>query len=99
MASILVILIVEIMFEMLLEKINQTKLEPFEKLQAKTRYLNKKKVWRYTFLIVILLGIWFLSKRMGLSILAMSIMAGILISVLNTIFESTIYDQMRNTLR
>lgn len=97
--SLLIIIIADLGFEFLFEKLNQSKLEPFEKIQAKTRDLPKKRIWQYGILIVILGCVFFVGLQIQMSSLVLTILSGIILALINTAFESTIFDQMRNTLR
>lgn len=99
LGNILIILITSWAVGWILEQLNQSKLEPFEKIQAKTRYLNKKKVWKYSILSVAMLVVCTLSLMMGMPMLVIDVLLGIVVAVIDMIFESTIFDQMRNTLR
>lgn len=99
LGNIIIILITSWGMGWLLEKLNQSKLEPFEKIQAKTRYLSKKKVWKYSLLIVTMVTVCTFSLMMDMQMMVINVLLGITVAVIDVIFESTIFDQMRNTLR
>lgn len=97
--NLVIIIVTDIAFEFLFEKLNQSKLEPFEKIQAKTRFLPKKKIWQYSVLVGVLLAVGMLGVMLNFGASALTALLGIILALVNTIFESTFFDQMRNTLR
>ena len=97
--SLIIIIGSELAFEFIFEKLNQSKLEPFEKVQSKTRYLSKKKVWQCVILMVSLVVIFMIGTLINMHSLVLTLLLGLTLAIINTIFESTIFDQMRNTLR
>ena len=97
--NLLIIIIVDLVLEFAFEKLNQSSLEPFEKIQAKTRYLNKKRVWHYTILGVVLIVSFILCDLLQVNVWVVNLLLGLIIALANTIFENTAYDKMRNTLR
>lgn len=99
LVSLIIIIITNIACEKLLEKLNQTKLEPFEKIQAKTRYIKNRKVWRYITLLGVCLVGAIISLRLNIGFIGTNVILGVLAALVNTIFENTFFDKMRNTLR
>lgn len=96
---LIIIVVTNIVFEVLLEKLNQSKQEPFEKLQAKIRYIRKKKVWYYATLLIVLVIGNTLANTLNIGLVATGVLLGVLVALTNTIFENTMFDSMRNTLR
>lgn len=97
--NLLIIIITDLVLEFAFEKLNQSPLEPFEKIQDKTRYLNKKRVWHYTILGAVLVISVILCYQLQVNVWVMNLLFGLIIALANTIFENTAYDKMRNTLR
>ena len=97
--SLILIIVSDLVFEFLFEKLNQSKLEPFEKIQAKTRYLSKKRVWQGGALMLALVIVFLLGALINMNSLILTFLLGLTLAIINTIFESTVFDQMRNTLR
>lgn len=97
--NLVMIIVVDLFLEFVFEQWNQSSLEPFEKLQAKTRYLNKKRVWHYSSLLVVLTGTIVLCYKLHIHIGIINVSVGLVIALFNTLFENTVYDKMRNTLR
>ena len=97
--SLIIIIGSDLAFEFLFEKLNQSKLEPFEKIQAKTRYLSKKRVWQCGALMLALVIVFLLGALINMNSLILTFLLGLTLAIINTIFESTVFDQMRNTLR
>ncbi|WP_053983704.1 hypothetical protein [Niameybacter massiliensis] len=97
--NLIIIIAADLGFEFLFEKLNQSKYEPFEKVQAKTRELESKKVWQYSSLAVAVLGTIYLCNFFAVNFFIVVILLGFILALINTIFESTFYDQRRNTLR
>ncbi|MEF9960917.1 MAG: hypothetical protein RR448_09490 [Niameybacter sp.] len=99
LVNLIMMMAVDIGFEFLFEKLNQTAHEPFEKLQARTRYLKHKKVWQYSTLALAVFAIVLLCNFFLVNIYIVMTLLGLVLALVNTFFESTIYDQRRNTLR
>ena len=97
--SLILIIVSDLVFEFLFEKLNQSKLEPFEKIQAKTRYLSKKRVLQCGSLMLALVIVFLLGALINMNSLILTFLLGLTLAIINTIFESTVFDQMRNTLR
>ena len=70
--SLILIIVSDLVFEFLFEKLNQSKLEPFEKIQAKTRYLSKKRVWQCGALMLALVIVFLLGALINMNSLILT---------------------------
>lgn len=86
-------------FQFLFEQVNKLDLKFINKIQEKTRELKRKKVVEYISMILLSGILWPLMDMMAVGYIIQGITVGIVWAFIMFLFEDTIFDNMRNTLR
>lgn len=86
-------------FQVVLERINFSNLKFVNSIQLKTRELKAKKVIQYASMLVIGGVLWGLMARTPLGAIPQGAIVGIIWAIIMFLFEDTMFDNARNTLR
>lgn len=86
-------------FQVILERINFSDLNFVNSMQLKTRKLKAKKVMQYGSMLAIGGILWGLMARTPLGAIPQGLIVGIIWAIIMFIFEDTMFDNARNTLR
>lgn len=93
------LLIGVLLFQLIFEQVNKLDLKAINKIQEKTRDVKRKKLAEYGSMIV-LSGIgWQVMGYLSVSYILQGLIVGIVWAFIMFLFEDTIFDNMRNTLR
>jgi len=86
-------------FQFIFEQINKRDLKIVNLLHEKTRDLKHKKVIQYVLMIVAVGILWAVMDTMAVSSIVQGVIVGVLWAFIIFLFEDSIFDNMRNTLR
>lgn len=86
-------------FTFLCEGLIRSGFTGFEGLQKKTRDMKNKKIWEYALFVMIGMVILTLAIVIGLGELPQGFILGTLYALFSVIFEDSVFDRLRNTLR
>lgn len=96
----LVGLLVSLMgFQFIFEQIHKMDLNVVNGIHEKTRELKNKKVIQYVLMIVSAGILWTIMDIVAVSSIVQGLIIGILWAFIIFLFEDSIFDNMRNTLR
>lgn len=96
----LVGLVVSLMgFQFIFEQIHKMDLNVVNGINEKTRELKNKKVIQYVLMIVSAGILWAIMDIVAVGPIVQGLIIGILWAFIMFLFEDTIFDNMRNTLR
>lgn len=93
------LLIGVLVFQFLFEQVNKLDLKFINKIQEKTRDLKKKKVIEYVMMFVLAGLLWGIMDMIAIGYIVQGLIVGIIWALIMFLFEDTIFDNMRNTLR
>ena len=93
------LLISLIVFQFIFEQINKVDLKIVNLIHEKTRELKNKKVIQYVVMIVLAGILWAIMDIVAIGSIVQGAIIGILWAFIMFLFEDTIFDNMRNTLR
>ena len=93
------LLITLIGFQFIFEQINKADLKIVDLIHEKTRELKNKKVMQYVVMIVLAGLLWAIMDIVAIGSIVQGAIIGILWAFIMFLFEDTIFDNMRNTLR
>ncbi|MBE6023908.1 MAG: hypothetical protein E7231_11885 [Cellulosilyticum sp.] len=85
--------------EFILEHTNIAQVNFVQELQRKTRGLKVKKVIEYGLLLIVSIVLWGLMAQSVLGTIPQGMIVGIIWALVRFVFEDTVFDQARNTLR
>ncbi|MBP3887219.1 MAG: hypothetical protein J6F30_06155 [Cellulosilyticum sp.] len=86
-------------FQFVLERMNFSNVKFVNSMQLKTRELKAKKVIQYASMLVIGGILWGLMARTPLGAIPQGAIVGVIWAIIMFIFEDTMFDNARNTLR
>lgn len=93
------LLIGVLVFQFILEQINKADLEFINKIHNKIREIKHKRVIQYGIMIVLAGVAWGGMDILGVGYIIQGLIVGILWAFIIFLFEDSIFDHMRNTLR
>ena len=93
------LLISLIAFQLIFEQINKLDLKIVNLIHEKTRDLKKKKVIQYAIMIISAGILWAIMDTIAISPIVQGAIIGLLWAFIIFLFEDTVFDNMRNTLR
>lgn len=93
------LLISLIVFQFIFEQINKVDLKIVNLIHEKTRELKNKKVIQYVVMIVLAGILWAIMDIVAIGSIVQGAIIGVLWAFIMFLFEDTIFDNMRNTLR
>ena len=82
-----------------LEHTNVAKFEFITKMQVKVREIKHKKILEYGFMFIISAILWLVLSLMKVGGIFQGLIVGVIWGLIMFIFEDTIFDNARNTLR
>ena len=82
-----------------LEHTNVAKFELIEKMEVKVREIKHKKIIEYGSMLIISAVLWMVLSLMKVSGIFQGVIVGVIWGLIMFIFEDTIFDNARNTLR
>ncbi|MBU3804851.1 MAG: hypothetical protein H9872_08875 [Candidatus Cellulosilyticum pullistercoris] len=86
-------------FQFIFEQMNKIDLKVVNLIHEKTRELKHKKVIQYVIMIILAGILWSFMDIITVSYIIQGVIIGILWAFIMFLFEDTIFDNMRNTLR
>lgn len=86
-------------FQFIFEQINKVDLKAVNLIHEKTRELKNKKVIQYVVMIVLAGILWAIMDIVAIGSIVQGAIIGVLWAFIMFLFEDTIFDNMRNTLR
>lgn len=86
-------------FQFIFEQINKIDLKVVNLIHEKTRELKSKKVIQYVVMIVLAGILWAIMDIVAIGSIVQGAIIGVLWAFIMFLFEDTIFDNMRNTLR
>lgn len=86
-------------FQFIFEQINKVDLKIVNLIHEKTRELKNKKVIQYVVMIVLAGILWAIMDIVAIGSIVQGAIIGVLWAFIMFLFEDTIFDNMRNTLR
>lgn len=86
-------------FQFIFEQINKVDLKIVNLMHEKTRELKNKKVIQYVVMIVLAGILWAIMDIVAIGSIVQGAIIGVLWAFIMFLFEDTIFDNMRNTLR
>ena len=86
-------------FQFIFEQINKIDLKIVNLIHEKTRELKNKKVIQYVVMIVLAGILWAIMDIVAIGSIVQGAIIGVLWAFIMFLFEDTIFDNMRNTLR
>ena len=93
------LLISLIAFQLIFEQINKLDLKIVNLIHEKTRDLKKKKIIQYAIMIISAGILWAIMDIIAISPIVQGAIIGLLWAFIIFLFEDTVFDNMRNTLR
>ena len=89
-----------ISFSFLCEGFNKMEIKVFESLQKKTRgLLKKKKIYQYTIFGIMAIIALFITVLVGAGEFPQGFLLGTIWAFVDFVFEDSLFDKLRNTLR
>lgn len=86
-------------FQFIFEQINKIDLKVVNLIHEKTRELKSKKVIQYVVMIILAGILWAIMDIVAIGSIVQGAIIGVLWAFIMFLFEDTIFDNMRNTLR
>ena len=86
-------------FQFIFEQINKLDFKVINKVQEKTRAFRNKTKLQYGIMIILTALLWVAMQKVGINSILQGLMIGVLWAFIMFVFEDTIFDSMRNTLR
>lgn len=86
-------------FQFIFEQVNKLDLEFINKIQEKTREMKKKKMIQYTSMILIAAILWGGMDMLLVNYIIQGLVVGMVWALITFLFEDSVFDNMRNTLR
>ena len=86
-------------FQFIFEQVNKLDLEFINKIQEKTREMKKKKMIQYTSMILIAAILWGIMDMLLVNYIIQGLVVGMVWALITFLFEDSVFDNMRNTLR
>ena len=86
-------------FQFIFEQMNKIDLKVVNLIHERTRALKHKKVIQYVIMILLAGILWAFMDIITVSYIIQGVIIGILWAFIMFLFEDTIFDNMRNTLR
>ena len=86
-------------FQFIFEQVNKIELKGVSNLHEKTRELKNKAKIQYGSMIISAGILWAMMDGIGVNGIIQGLIIGVIWALIMFVFEDTIFDNMRNTLR